>query len=84
MTPEKAFKMLLIREPFYGLVMSNLQNYPVGDYRLKVWATNMPERGLIGGNLSDANNVDWILYDENIGDDSDEQGNGIFYFSLTD
>ena len=25
MTPEKAFKMLLIREPFYGLVMSNLQ-----------------------------------------------------------
>ena len=52
-------------------VMSNLQNYPVGDYRLKVWATNMPERGLIGGNLSDANNVDWILYDENIGDDQE-------------
>lgn len=25
MTPEKAFKMLLIKEPFYGLIMSNLQ-----------------------------------------------------------
>ena len=65
-------------------VMSNLQNYPVGDYRLKVWATAMPERALIGGNLSDANNVDWVLYDESIGNNSDEQGTGIFYFSLTD
>lgn len=58
----------------FKLTFRNNDNY-TGNYRVKVYARNMPDYRLQGTNLINYGNINYILYDE-------ATGNNIFYFNV--